>query len=54
VVVGQICLSTVMVFTLFGAVKQEHAERIDVLSLYWHFVDAVWIVVFAVVYVIGR
>jgi cytochrome c oxidase subunit 3/cytochrome o ubiquinol oxidase subunit 3 len=54
VVVGLICLSTVMVFTLFGAVKQEHAERIDVLSLYWHFVDAVWIVVFTVVYVIGR
>jgi len=54
VVVGLVCLSTVMVFALFGAVKQEHAERIDVLSLYWHFVDAVWIVVFTVVYVIGR
>jgi cytochrome c oxidase subunit 3 len=54
VVVGLACLGTVMVFTLFGAVKQEHAERIDVLSLYWHFVDAVWIVVFTVVYVIGR
>jgi cytochrome c oxidase subunit III len=25
-----------------------------VLSLYWHFVDVVWIVVFTVVYVIGR
>jgi cytochrome c oxidase subunit III len=54
VVVGLVCLSTVMVFALFGAVKLEHAERIDVLSLYWHFVDAVWIVVFTVVYVIGR
>jgi cytochrome c oxidase subunit 3 len=54
VVVGLVCLSTVMAFTLFGEVKQEHAERIDVLSLYWHFVDAVWIVVFTVVYVIGR
>ena len=54
VVVGLICLSTVMVFTVFGDVKREHAERIDVLSLYWHFVDAVWIVVFTVVYVIGR
>jgi cytochrome c oxidase subunit III len=54
VVVGLVCLSTVMAFTFFGAVKQEHAERIDVLSLYWHFVDAVWIVVFTVVYVIGR
>jgi cytochrome c oxidase subunit III len=54
VVVGLVCLSTVMAFTFFGAVKQEHAERIDVLSLYGHFVDAVWVVVFAVVYVIGR
>jgi cytochrome c oxidase subunit 3 len=54
VIVGLLCLSTVMAFTLFGAVKQEHAERIDVLSLYWHFVDAVWVVVFTVVYVIGR
>jgi cytochrome c oxidase subunit III len=25
-----------------------------VLSLYWHFVDAVWVVVFTVVYVLGR
>jgi len=54
VIVGLLALSTVMAFTIFGAVKQEHAERIDVLSLYWHFVDAVWIVVFTVVYVIGR
>lgn len=54
VVVGLLALSTVMAFTLFGVVKEEHAERIDVLSLYWHFVDAVWVVVFTVVYVIGR
>jgi cytochrome c oxidase subunit 3/cytochrome o ubiquinol oxidase subunit 3 len=54
VIMGLLGLTTVMVFTIFGAVKQEHAERIDVLSLYWHFVDAVWIVVFSVVYVIGR
>jgi cytochrome c oxidase subunit III len=54
VVMGLLAMTTVMVFTIFGAVKQEHAERIEVLSLYWHFVDAVWIVVFTVVYVIGR
>jgi len=54
VVVGLLCLSTVMAFTVFGKVKQEHAEGLDVLSLYWHFVDAVWVVVFTVVYVIGR
>ena len=54
VIVGLFALSTVMAFTVFGAVRQEHAERIDVLSLYWHFVDGVWVVVFTVVYVIGR
>jgi cytochrome c oxidase subunit 3 len=54
VIAGLICLSVVMVFALLGAVQRQHAERADVLSLYWHFVDVVWAVVFAVVYVIGR
>jgi cytochrome c oxidase subunit 3/cytochrome o ubiquinol oxidase subunit 3 len=54
VVVGFICLSTVMAFALLGDVQQQHSYRIDVLSLYWHFVDVVWIVVFTVVYIIGR
>jgi cytochrome c oxidase subunit III len=54
VVVGLLSLSIVMVFTLLGRVRSEHAERIDVLSLYWHFVDVVWVAVFTVVYVIGR
>ena len=35
-------------------VGPEQSARLDVLSLYWHFVDAVWVVVFTVVYVLGR
>jgi cytochrome c oxidase subunit 3 len=54
VVVGLLSLSLVMAFTILGWVEQDHAERIDVLSLYWHFVDSVWVVVFTVVYIIGR
>ena len=54
VVVGLVTLAIVMALTLLGNVRSEHAERIDVLSLYWHFVDAVWVVVFTVVYLIGR
>jgi cytochrome c oxidase subunit 3/cytochrome o ubiquinol oxidase subunit 3 len=54
VIVGLILLSAVLAFTLLGHVGQEHAYRLDVLSLYWHFVDAVWVVVFTVVYVIAR
>jgi len=54
VVVGLLALTFVLVFALRGAVKTEHVERIEVLALYWHFVDAVWVVVFTVVYIIGR
>jgi cytochrome c oxidase subunit 3/cytochrome o ubiquinol oxidase subunit 3 len=54
VVIGLIMLSIVLIFTLTGHVKQQHAERIKVLALYWHFVDAVWVVVFTVVYIVGR
>ena len=49
-----VMLLIVLVLTLLGHVRREHAWRTDVLALYWHFVDAVWIVVFTVVYVIGR
>ncbi|MGO9325821.1 MAG: heme-copper oxidase subunit III [Terracidiphilus sp.] len=54
VVVGLIMLSLIMIFTLLGRIEQRHAERVQVLSLYWHFVDAVWVVVFTVVYIVGR
>ncbi len=54
VVVGLILLSLTLVFCLMGRVKQEHAEKLETLSLYWHFVDGVWVVVFLVVYVLGR
>ena len=54
VTVGLICIVIAMVLAFLGKVNQEHAERADVFSLYWHFVDAVWIVVFTVVYVVGR
>jgi len=54
VIIGLIALTIVMILALLGKVKQEHWERCDVLSLYWHFVGAVWVVVFTVVYIVGR
>ncbi len=54
VVIGLTGLSTVMLLTLFGAVKQEHSKRISVFAMYWHFVDGVWVVVLSVVYFIAR
>lgn len=54
VIFGLIALSTVLIFTLTGHIRQEHSERVQVLALYWHFVDAIWVVVFTVVYIVGR
>jgi cytochrome c oxidase subunit 3 len=54
VTVGLLALTTVLLFAFLGNLGQQHVERVGVLSLYWHFVDAVWIVVFTVVYIIGR
>ena len=54
VTVGLVALATVMVFSLRKDVGKQHAERVEVLSMYWHFVDVVWVVVFTVVYIIGR
>jgi cytochrome c oxidase subunit 3/cytochrome o ubiquinol oxidase subunit 3 len=54
VTAGLVMLLAVLVFGLAGLVGREQAARLGVLSMYWHFVDAVWVVVFTVVYVIGR
>jgi cytochrome c oxidase subunit III len=54
VTAGLIMLSIVLLFGLAGRVGPEQSARVDVLSMYWHFVDAVWVVVFAVVYILGR
>jgi cytochrome c oxidase subunit III len=53
VTMGLLALITVAVFHFTARLRQEHAERLEVLSMYWHFVDAVWVVVFTVVYVLG-
>jgi cytochrome c oxidase subunit III len=54
VIIGLLMLGFVLFFTLTGRLKEHHTERVQVLALYWHFVDAVWIVVFTVVYIVGR
>jgi len=53
VTVGLILLSLVWVLAALGHVRKENAERVELLSWYWHFVDVVWIVVATVVYIVG-
>jgi len=54
VIVGTCLLLLVFVLSLGGFVTIMHRERLQMISWYWHFVDAIWVVVFTVVYVIGR
>lgn len=54
VTAGLLMLTIVLLFGLAGRVGPEQSARVEVLSLYWHFVDAIWVVVFTVVYVLGR
>ncbi len=54
VTVGLVMLLLVAIFAITGRVHVEQTRRVEVLSMYWHFVDAVWVVVFTVVYILGR
>jgi cytochrome c oxidase subunit 3/cytochrome o ubiquinol oxidase subunit 3 len=54
VTVGLVLMTVVFLLALGGHVNGTHAPRTEVISLYWHFVDAIWVVVFLVVYVVGR
>jgi len=54
VIIGLVMLSLCCVFAWTGWLRPVHAERVEMVSWYWHFVDAVWVVVFTVVYVVGR
>jgi cytochrome c oxidase subunit 3 len=54
VTVGLVGLLVILLLALSGRVRQEHVPNVDTFALYWHFVDAVWVVVFTVVYIVGR
>ncbi|HXJ79433.1 MAG TPA: cytochrome c oxidase subunit 3 [Candidatus Methylomirabilis sp.] len=54
VTIGLVILTLLCVFAFAGALRGSQVERAEIASWYWHFVDAVWVVVFTVVYVVGR
>jgi cytochrome c oxidase subunit III len=54
VIVGLTFLLLVLIVTLLGFPIHTQLRRVLFLSWYWHFVDAVWVIVFTVVYIIGR
>jgi cytochrome c oxidase subunit 3 len=54
VVVGLLMLVALLAFTLMGRFQHGHHEHLALGTLYWHFVDVVWLAVFTTVYLTPR
>ena len=52
VTIGIIMLLSTLALSARGRITEKNAEAVEIVGLYWHFVDIVWIVVFTVVYLI--
>ena len=49
---GVIYLSVIMARGIRGKYSAENCDHVEILGLYWHFVDLVWIMVFTFVYLL--
>jgi cytochrome c oxidase subunit 3/cytochrome o ubiquinol oxidase subunit 3 len=52
VTVGIVMLMSLLVTSLRGKLGPDRAETVEVIGLYWHFVDIVWVIIFTIVYLI--
>jgi len=50
--VGIVMLVSATVMSMRGRIPPARAEAVEIVGLYWHFVDVVWILIFTVVYLI--
>jgi heme/copper-type cytochrome/quinol oxidase subunit 3 len=41
----------IMLFTASWAKRNEHLHRVEIIGIYWHFVDVVWIFLFPLLYI---
>jgi cytochrome c oxidase subunit 1/cytochrome c oxidase subunit I+III len=50
VTLGLVALAVLLALALRGGIVGRHSSAVKAMSMYWHFVDVVWIAVFSVVY----
>jgi cytochrome c oxidase subunit 3/cytochrome o ubiquinol oxidase subunit 3 len=50
--IGIVMLMSLFVRSLRGHLHRQNAEAVELVGLYWHFVDVVWILIFTIVYLI--
>lgn len=54
VTIGLILMGLLLGLALRGHITEHHESNVEMISWYWHFVDAVWVIVFTLVYIVGR
>ncbi|QGG97176.1 cytochrome oxidase subunit III [Actinomarinicola tropica] len=52
VTIGIIMLLSLLVLSIRGRLSEERSEAVEIVGLYWHFVDIVWILIFTIIYLI--
>jgi cytochrome o ubiquinol oxidase subunit 3 len=53
ITVGLLWMATLMIKVLRGGLGAANIRRLTLLSLFWHFLDIIWIFIFTIVYLIG-
>jgi len=53
-VIGAGLLTFLIIFSIKGRFGPEYHSPVEVIGLYWHFVDIVWIFLFPLLYLLGR
>lgn len=49
---GIVMLMSLYVSSMRGNLRREQSETVEIIGLYWHFVDVVWIFIFTVIYLV--
>ena len=52
VTVGVLMLMSMWAASFKGKLTQENALNVELVGLYWHFVDIVWIIIFTMIYLV--
>ena len=50
--IGIVMLMSLYVSSMRGNLRRESAETVEIVGLYWHFVDVVWSFIFTVIYLV--
>jgi len=52
VAIGVVLLSAMLILSLSGRLYDDRGLNVELVGLYWHFVDIIWIIIFTVVYLL--